>query len=278
MIGARRIADWYLPRKGSSNVSTASTDTLMKIDHRHLIAAVAALALIGCRPSSPNNADQSTPTPEAKPSQAAAPATPVARAPVAAIPTTPAPATPPPVAAELAPPGIFYMIATVQVETGSGIAGLKPGDGVKFLRPGVYQSNVGEVQLRPDQITNDLGVARRAVAADRQAQAAYQQRTAPAASQQPTAQAIYQQPVTQAMPPNTQQPVLDAGQKQQQRAALEAQRAALYNQLTDLQAKQKHEAQRKILYGSINAGSTQQDINQVNAQILSLTDKINALY
>ncbi len=251
----------------------------MKIDHRHLIAAVAALAFIGCRPSSPNNADQSTPIPEARPSPAEAPsATPAVRAPVVANPGRPAPATPPPPVAELAPPGIFYMIATAQVETSSGIAGLKPGDGVKFLRPGVYQSNVGEVQLRPDQITNDLGVARRAVAADRQAQAAYQQRTAPAASQQPTAQAASQQPATQAVQPNTQQPVLDAAQKQQQRATLEAQRAGLYSQLSDLQKKQSHEAQRKTQYGAINSGSTAQDINQINAQILSLTDKINSLY
>lgn len=112
-------------------------------------------------------------------------ATPPAATPTVATPppATPEPkpvvvATPPPStpAPELAPPGVFYLITSVSVETSDGILGLKPGQLLREVRTGVYRADNNEVTLRPDQVTNDMAVARRLAAQDQRNQEVIQQR------------------------------------------------------------------------------------------------------
>jgi hypothetical protein len=126
---------------------------------------------------------------------------------------TPAPqpvvvATPPPAPAatpapELAPPGVFYLVTSVSVETSDGILGLKPGQLLREVRPGVYRADNNEVTLRPDQVTNDLVIARSVARQDQLNQAAIQQRSAALAAVQPTASA----PSSNGLPPAPSQPL-----------------------------------------------------------------------
>jgi hypothetical protein len=58
------------------------------------------------------------------------------------------------------------------VETSSGVIGLTPGSGAKLVRPGVYLTSAGEVELSDDQVTNNITYARQILAADQTAQAA----------------------------------------------------------------------------------------------------------
>jgi len=119
-------------------------------------------ALAGCQKSPVAQA----PAP-ASAAETPIPSTPPPTAPIAVA--TPPPATPSP---QLAPPGVFYLIQPARIETADGIVGLKPGTGLKLIRPGVYLSPYGEVNLAEEQVTNDLGVARGVLAADQNAQAA----------------------------------------------------------------------------------------------------------
>ncbi len=100
--------------------------------------------------------------------------------PLLSHPSTPAP--------ELAPPGVFYLVTAVSVETSDGILGLKPGQPLREVRSGVYLADNSQVTLRPDQVTNDLAVARRLAAQEQKNQAAIQQRwTATTATTTPAA-------------------------------------------------------------------------------------------
>ena len=118
----------------------------------------------------PEEAPAATPTPKPAPAPKIAEATPPPKA------AAPAP-TP-----QFAPPGVYFLITAVSVETSDGILGLKPGQMLKEVKPGVYKADNNEVTLRPDQVTNDLTIARRVAAVDQQTQAAIQQRLAASAS------------------------------------------------------------------------------------------------
>lgn len=125
-------------------------------------------------------------TPEEAPPTATPPAKTVATPapqPVVVATPTPPPAAPAP---QLAPPGVFYLVTAVSVETSDGILGLKPGQLLREVRPGVYRADNSEVTLRPDQVTNDLGIARRLVSQDQRNQAAIQQRLAAHPAGQPS--------------------------------------------------------------------------------------------
>lgn len=124
-----------------------------------LTGPLIALALLGCQKPPPAE-PLTTPVPT--------PATPI---PATPLPTPPAPATPAP-SATLAPPGVFYLIAAVRVETNDGITGLTPGTGVKLVKPGIYLTPAGEVPLDEMQLTNDMSIARQARDSYRTAQAA----------------------------------------------------------------------------------------------------------
>jgi hypothetical protein len=127
-----------------------------------------AFAMACCSKVAVNEEEAAPPQPvfDAEP----APATP---APVAVTPV----ATPAPVV-ELAPEGVFYLLAAARVETADGIHGLPPGTGVKLVRPGVYLTPYGEASLSAEQVTNDLSAARAARDADKAAQAMLRQQGA----------------------------------------------------------------------------------------------------
>jgi hypothetical protein len=80
----------------------------------------------------------------------------------------------------LAPPGIYYLVTAVSVETSDGILGLKPGQMLKEIKPGLYQADANQVSLRPDQVTNDLSIARRVAVRDQMNQTALRARMAAA--------------------------------------------------------------------------------------------------
>ncbi|MEA3211089.1 MAG: hypothetical protein QOE70_4146 [Chthoniobacter sp.] len=100
--------------------------------------------------------------------------------PVAAI--TPAPAPPPPVTAAatpapdyLAPPGVFFLTQKASIETPDGIVGLKAGHLVRLVGVDTYEAEGYQLQLRSDQVSNDLRVAQQLAGADAVAQAALRQ-------------------------------------------------------------------------------------------------------
>jgi hypothetical protein len=181
-----------------------------------------AFGLNGCKKK-----DVAEETPEEAPATPApTAATPEPTKPVAVA--TPPPATPAP---ELAPPGVFYLITAVSVETSDGILGLKPGQLLKEVRPGVYRADTNEVTLRPDQVTNDMAVARRFAAQDQRNQAAIQQRLA-ASAPAPSASSATGTPSTESRssaPPAAQEdPKVKARQElMQQRMAIQQQENAL---------------------------------------------------
>jgi hypothetical protein len=139
-----------------------------------LIAVMAALAGASCSKPVATTGDEDAPPPPAAVTTSA-PVTPIAApAPGGAISQTPS-ATPAP---ELAPEGVFYLVAVARVENADGVHNLPPGTGVKLVRPGVYLTPYGEHPLAAALLTNDLAKARAARDADRAAQDAARQKTA----------------------------------------------------------------------------------------------------
>lgn len=90
-------------------------------------------------------------------------------------PPTPAPATPPPVAKRLAPPGTFYLLVKKSVETSDGIIGFKPGTQVKQEADGAFTAEGHKLDVRANEITNDLDIAAHFAGADAMRQAAVRQ-------------------------------------------------------------------------------------------------------
>jgi hypothetical protein len=93
-------------------------------------------------------------------------------------------ATPP--LKRLAPAGLFFLLQKKSVETADGITGYKPGTQALLQADGSFLIDGKKLQLRPDEITNDLDIAARAAGADAQRQAAIHQL---AAAQVPVAPA-----------------------------------------------------------------------------------------
>ncbi len=156
-----------------------------------------ALLLVGCKkpiadapPEAPPEISTATPTPT---TPTPAPPTPEPR--VAAA--TPAPNY-------TAPLGVYFLVAKASVETGDGITGLLPGTQLQQTGPMEYLAPGGhKLTLRPDQVTNDLRIARHMAGADtaaqnalRKMQAARPHPTAATASATPTPA-----PRTSAAPP-----------------------------------------------------------------------------
>lgn len=200
----------------------------------------------------PEETPAATPTPKLA-------ATPEPKAVAMATPTPP-PATPAP---ELAPPGVYYLITAVSVETSDGILGLKPGQPLKEVRPGVYRADNNEVTLRPDQVTNDLAIARRFAAQDQRNQAAIQQHLATMNSAPSTSGSA-----SSGNRPPTPPPDQDGG-KSQARQELMQQRTAL-------------QAQSNVLSTSLNQASGRYGYNweiasKKSPQIFQLLQQYNAV-
>ncbi len=135
-----------------------------------LALATSAAMLTSCR----KPAAQVAAAPEPDPLPVATPA-PTA-APVRSTPIAVATPAPDPVA----PPGIFFLLQNVSITTDDGIIGLKPGQGLRQVSPGSYEVNGQTVQLRDNQVTNNLRIARQYAAADAAVQAALRQARQPA--------------------------------------------------------------------------------------------------
>jgi hypothetical protein len=138
---------------------------------------------------------------------------------------------------EPAPEGVFYLITTVKVETDAGVVGLKPGTGVKLVRPGIYLTPAGEQPLKPEQLTNDLVIARAARDADAAAHAAIQAMVATLGEQQKAAaakaaEAAEDTQVTVQEGMDKQKAIALVATLEQQETALEAQTAALRKKLS----------------------------------------------
>ena len=141
---------------------------------RNLLAGMSIgviLTMAGCQKKTAEEGE-SAPAAEEPRSSVAQSATP---APVAPLqPTTSATAaaaTPEP--PQLAPPGTFFLLAKVSVETSDGILGVLPGTEVHEVAPGIYEdAQKNRLTLRSDQVTNDLRLARQARGADANAQTA----------------------------------------------------------------------------------------------------------
>ncbi|MGB8169492.1 MAG: hypothetical protein WCF18_18475, partial [Chthoniobacteraceae bacterium] len=129
--------------------------------------AAGALTLAACKKQvaevemEPEPLAMATPVPIATPAQAK---------PVAVVTPSPDP---------LAPPGIFFLLQKASITTDDGIIGLKPGQGLRQVSPGNYEVNGQTIQLRDDQVTNNLRIAQQLAAADASAQAALRQAMQP---------------------------------------------------------------------------------------------------
>jgi len=137
--------------------------------------------------------------------------------PVADAPPVPgAPAPPSPAVAEAttppeshrAPPGIYFLVAKVSVETDSGITGLPPGTPVRQVGPTDFIAPDGQkITLRPDQITDDLRVAHHVAGLDATAQNVLRQSlTPPRARARRTAADATPPPVVRTAPAPTAPP------------------------------------------------------------------------
>lgn len=154
---------------------------IMKKTFIPLAAATLLLSLTACRKpvAQEESAEpESTPTPSSKVASVPSSPTPAATTSETAPAPTPATPTSTPIAAELAPPGVFYLIEAARIETDSGLTGLPPGTGVKLLHDDVYLTPAGEARLRAEQLTNDMTRARKALAAEKASQNAAQARIA----------------------------------------------------------------------------------------------------
>lgn len=139
----------------------------MKLGNARFMLLVGALtsgvlAFTSCKRPTPEVTSAPEPLPAATPIAVATPApfTPIAVA-------TPSPDP-------LAPPGIFFLIQKASITTDEGIIGLKPGQGVRQVSPGHYEVHGQTIELRDDQVTNNLRIARQFATADAATQAAWQ--------------------------------------------------------------------------------------------------------
>jgi hypothetical protein len=137
----------------------------MHLSWRNAFRAAAALEIVSFAACDKPTADQGPPDAELP---VVAQSTPVAT-PVA----TPAVATPEP--NYFAPPGVYYLLGAVSVETPDGIVGLTPGARLLKIAPGKYAAGGHQLELRDSQVTNDMRIAQRVAGADQAAQAALRQ-------------------------------------------------------------------------------------------------------
>jgi hypothetical protein len=154
----------------------------------------AGLCAAGCNPLGTSK-EEGDDTP---PDQVATmpPTSPEAPADASSAAGTSAAATPEP--PQFAPPGVFYLLASTSIETDAGVFGLKPGTQVVKQTDGSFIGEGHKLQLTPAQITNDLRVVRKVMAADDQAQNALRMRQQQAAAQRAAAAAATPAAVTPA--------------------------------------------------------------------------------
>jgi len=127
------------------------------------IVAASLLAFAACHKPSDQTASTDPAPPVAEATPAPAPEPPPQEVAVAAT----------PVPNYLAPEGVYFLVAKASLETSEGILGYKPGTRMVRGDDGRYRAPDGQfLTLEPNQITNDLRVARQAAGSDAAAQAA----------------------------------------------------------------------------------------------------------
>lgn len=156
------------------------------------LVALLCAALGGC---SKKSAD-TEPAPEPPPLVVATPP------PATPVPATPAPATPAPVAKRLAPAGTYFLLVKKSIETSDGIIGFKPGTQVKQESDGSFTVEGRKLDVRANEVTNDLDLAARYAGADAQRQAVLRQTAALAAATPPPASASTPQPASRPAGPS----------------------------------------------------------------------------
>lgn len=231
-----------------------------------------ALAFASC--SKPTTSEtEDAPSPAAPSTPAATPSAPAGESKA----TASAPAATPTPARELAPEGVFYLIAAARVETSSSVHGLPPGTGVKRIRPGIYLTPAGELPLAEAQLTNDLAVARAARDAAHAEQSATQQLTAASA-----ASAGQKAKAAASAPPDANHLAalkqIDIEQVTRQIAALEQQKGVLQQQIQGLSNKLSKESFNRVYKGRTTASTTEQQMNTAQTQLQAVQDQISASY
>ena len=142
---------------------------------RGLIVLIALVIGACSKPKQQSEQAETTPSEPTEPATSTpAEATP---APASEPPKVTATATPEP--PQLAPHGVYFLVAATSVETSDGIVGLKPGTQLQLLSPGKYMAGQHQVTLRADQVTNDLRVARRVAGQEAAAQASLRKSAVP---------------------------------------------------------------------------------------------------
>ena len=158
------------------------------------------------------------------------------------------------------------------------MTGLPPGTGVKLVREGVYLTPAGEVSLRPEQITNNLAVARQARDADRAAQAALTARSAQMPAAPGSGDGRHHGPGRQNSGQfNDAVKQLECQQLAARVAALQQQAQALRDQISILAAKKGKEDYDRSQRGRMVTSTTAADLvaaqtalNNLQAQIVTL--------
>jgi len=239
-----------------------------------ILGLFSLVVLAAC--SKPVAQDESTPaTPTPAPVAAATPTPAPTPAQVAVVPhnaATPQPSTPAP---ELAPPGVFYLLVAVRVETDSGVTGLPPGTGVRLLHDDLYQTPAGEAHIAEGQVTNDMALARKAKSADAATQAAAQARIAAdgkTIAERQRADANYKPTAQQVANKNAQ----DQQELRTRIATLQAQYQAVATQRDALAQKQGYENYRKAT-GHIVSSTSGQQVQALDGQLQTIQAEVNRL-
>lgn len=153
-----------------SKLKDGETDPMIT---RNLLAGMCLgmiLTLAGCQKKTAEEGESAPPAEEPrKPVVQSAPDAPALPTP-ARVPAVAAATPEPP---QLAPPGTFFLLAKVSVESSEGIVGILPGTELHAVSPGIYEDGQkNRLTLRDDQVTNDLRRARQARGTDASSQAA----------------------------------------------------------------------------------------------------------
>jgi len=153
---------------------------------------------------------------------------------------------------QYARPGTFYLVEAVRKETKDGVSRLIPGTEVRLIRPGIYQTPLGEMPLSSKVLTNDLTVARAVSRTDLTAQSA--------ALPKATAAAVVRRPAAETVAANATAPVVNAAAQaarlKENLRTMSFQLSSLQREEADLQSRIDYLQKRIVRYGGRPSAST----------------------
>jgi hypothetical protein len=150
------------------------------------LAVLAAISLAACNKPVVVQAPPETPT-------LVAAATPT---PAAVAIATPAPATP----SDIAPEGIYFLLAATSIETSDSVVGLKAGQVLHKVSAGVYDANGTKLTLPDGKVTNRLSIERALLARENASDTARRRLASITPRPTPVFTPLPQQPATPASP------------------------------------------------------------------------------